>query len=127
MPSGTLKKILPKSNNDTLYLIAAFALGMFFSHMFLQSKQKLIEGSFFNSFSDSSYTSSSSSSSSSSASTSYSDSNLTTKVTRQPIHTHKTVINCHRHTNDPQMECETTVKNCIDEVCETTTTPPTIY
>ena len=40
MPSGSLTKILPKSNNDILYLIAAFSLGMFFSHMFLQSKQK---------------------------------------------------------------------------------------
>ena len=44
MPSGSLTKILPKSNNETLYLIAAFTLGMFFSHMFLQSKQKKIEG-----------------------------------------------------------------------------------
>ena len=40
MPSGSLTKILPKSNNDILYLVAAFALGMFFSHMFLQSNKK---------------------------------------------------------------------------------------
>ena len=44
MPSGSLTKILPKSNNEILYLIAAFTLGMFFSHMFLQTKQKKIEG-----------------------------------------------------------------------------------
>ena len=38
MPSGSLTKILPRSNNEILYLLAAFALGLFFSHMFLQSK-----------------------------------------------------------------------------------------
>ena len=40
MPSGSLTKIVPEFKNDTLYLIAAFALGMFFSHMFLKSKQE---------------------------------------------------------------------------------------
>ena len=39
MPSGSLTKIVPQKNNEILYLIAAFALGLFFSHMFLQSKQ----------------------------------------------------------------------------------------
>jgi hypothetical protein len=38
MPSGSLTKILPEFKNDILYLIAAFCLGMFLSHIFLKSK-----------------------------------------------------------------------------------------
>ena len=41
MPSGSLTKILPEFKNDILYLIAAFCLGMFLSHIFLKSKKSL--------------------------------------------------------------------------------------
>ena len=41
MPSGSLTKILPKSNNDILYLVAAFALGMFFHICSYNQNKKL--------------------------------------------------------------------------------------
>lgn len=44
MVAGSLKKFLPKDNNEMLFCAMAFLLGVLASKMFLSKKQGLIEG-----------------------------------------------------------------------------------
>ena len=44
MPIGTMKKILPKNDKETLYFAIAFFAGVAVSWMFLKKKNERIEG-----------------------------------------------------------------------------------